>query len=351
MDPGVEMDWTKSGKYTAKTLVLKTMQSEELENPTTLSAEIGPRDAGKRLDQALAHLFPDFSRSRLQDWVRQGRVLVQGAVRRPRDKVLIGERLVLTPAYPDQVECRPQAIPLEILFEDEHLLVIHKPAGLVVHPAAGNPDGTLQNALLYHDEASIRLPRAGIVHRLDKETSGLMVVARSALGHKRLVDQLQARTVKREYLAVAQGVLISGGTVDEPIGRHPRQRTRMAVVADGKPAVTHYRVLERYRGHTLLQVNLETGRTHQIRVHMAHLLHPLAGDPQYGGRLRLPKDASPALQQALREFNRQALHARKLALIHPASGETMEWEAAPPQDMQQLIETLRADSESPELQT
>ncbi len=322
------------------------MQNEELQDQPPLHAEVGPAEAGKRLDQALAGLFPGFSRSRLQDWVRQGRVRVEGAVRRPRDKVRIGERLVLTPEYADQVACRPQPIPLDIRFEDEHLLVVNKPAGLVVHPAAGNPDGTLQNALLHHDEFLIRLPRAGIVHRLDKDTSGLLVVARSPLAHKSLVEQLQARSVKREYLAVAQGVFTGGGTLDEPIGRHPRQRTRMAVVADGKPAVTHYRVLARYRGHSLLQVNLETGRTHQIRVHLAHIRHPLAGDPQYGGRLRLPKEAGEPLRQALRAFKRQALHARRLALIHPASGAGMAWEMPPPADMQGLIEALRADSEA-----
>jgi len=308
------------------------------------TAEIAPGQAGLRLDQALPLLFPEFSRSRLQEWVKEGRVRLDGAVCRPRDKVYGGEWVELDAQFAEQVECLPQAIPLTLLYQDEHLLVIDKPAGLVVHPAAGNPDGTLQNALLHHDPGAIELPRAGIVHRLDKETSGLLVVARTPAAHKSLVEQLQTRDIHREYRALACGVLTAGGTVDAPIGRHPVDRIKMAVVAGGKEAVTHYRVLERYRGHSLLKVNLETGRTHQIRVHLAHIHHPLVGDPLYGGRLKLPAGASAELAEALRGFPRQALHAHRLELRHPITGEAMAWESPLPEDLRQLIEVLRQDA-------
>jgi 23S rRNA pseudouridine1911/1915/1917 synthase len=299
--------------------------------------------AGKRLDQALAQLFPDYSRSRLQQWVKAGLVTLDGVTCRPRDKVLGGEWVALEARLEDQVECRPQAIDLDIVYEDASLILINKPAGLVVHPAAGNPDGTLQNALLHHDPELIQLPRAGIIHRLDKETTGLLVIARTPAAHKALVEQLQAREFDREYRAVVTGVMTAGGSVDEPIGRHPTQRIKMAVHRAGKEAVTHYRVLERFRAHTYLKINLETGRTHQIRVHMAHLRYPLVGDPVYAGRLRQPAGASEQLREALRRFRRQALHALKLGLTHPESGEWMEWESPLPEDMQLLLEALRAD--------
>jgi 23S rRNA pseudouridine1911/1915/1917 synthase len=307
------------------------------------AAQIGPELAGKRLDQALASLFSEYSRSRLQAWVREGRVRVNGAALRPRDKVALGDRVELQAWLEDQVDCRPQPLPLDILFEDEHLLVVNKPAGLVVHPAAGNPDGTLQNGLLYHDARLAELPRAGIVHRLDKDTTGLMVVARTQLAHTRLVAALAAREVKREYRALVLGKLNVGGTIDQPIGRHPTQRTRMAVHPGGKPAVTHYRVLEKFRAHTLLRVNLETGRTHQIRVHLAHLRHPIFGDPVYGGRLQIPGGANEGLKAIMRGFRRQALHAKRLGLVHPATGRPMQWEAPLPEDMAELLEALRAD--------
>jgi len=308
-----------------------------------LCAQIEPEQSGQRLDQALAQLFPDYSRSRLQQWVKEGLVKVDGRACRSRDKVLGGEQVELEARLEEQVECNPQSIPLDLVFEDEHLLVINKPAGLVVHPAVGNRDGTLQNALLNHDPNLIQLPRAGIVHRLDKETSGLLVVARTPMAHKTLVEQLQAREVKREYRAIAKGVLVAGGTVDAPIGRHPVHRVKQAVVPGGKPAITHYRVLERFAHHSYLRVNLETGRTHQIRVHMAHIRHALVGDPVYGGRLQMPAAASPEMQNALRKFRRQALHARRLGLNHPATGEWVEWEVPVPQDMAELLEVLRAD--------
>lgn len=310
-----------------------------------LHAQVAADQSGMRLDQALATLFPDYSRARLQEWIKQGLVCVDGTVAvRPRDKILGGELIELEARMEDQVACSPEPIPLDILYEDESLLVVNKPAGLVVHPAAGNPDGTLQNALLHHDAKLIQLPRAGIVHRLDKETSGLLVVAKTTQAHKYLVEQLQERAVKREYRAVVTGVMTAGGTLDHPIARHPSQRTRMAVHPSGKPAVTHYRVLERFRFHTYLKVALETGRTHQIRVHMAHIRYPLAGDPVYGGRLRIPAKVSPELEAMLRSFRRQALHARKLGLQHPQSGEWLEWQVEPPQDMQELLAVLARDA-------
>jgi len=308
------------------------------------TALVGAELSGSRLDRALPLLFPEFSRTRLQGWIREGRVSRDGKpVQRPREKLFGGEAIELEAKLEDQVESRPQAIPLKILYQDDAILVVDKPAGLVVHPAAGNPDGTLQNALLYHDPSLIQLPRAGIVHRLDKETSGLLVVARTPAAHKSLVRQLQARTVKREYMAVVSGIPTAGGRVEEPIGRHPVHRTRMAVVSAGKPAATNYRVLERFRAHSLLRVNLETGRTHQIRVHMAHIRHPLVGDQAYAGRLRLAAGISGELQVFLRLFTRQALHARRLGIEHPQQGEWIQWESEPPADMLQLLQLLRDD--------
>ena len=311
-----------------------------------LTRQIPEQCGGLRLDQALAQMFPDFSRARLQQWVRAGQVRVDDRLLKPRDAVRGGEQVVIRARLEEQPACAPEAMALDVIYEDEALLVINKPAGLVAHPAAGNWSGTLQNALLHHAPELAGIPRAGIVHRLDKDTSGLLVVARSLIAHKRLVEQLQARSLKREYLAVVQGVMTAGGSVDAPIGRHPTDRKRMAVVSSGKPAVTHYRVLERFAHHTAVRVNLETGRTHQIRVHMAHIRYPLVGDPVYGGRLRLPAGASPALSQALQAFSRQALHARRLGLIHPLSGEYVEWQAPVPDDLAMLLQVLAADRAS-----
>ncbi|MFP3874760.1 MAG: 23S rRNA pseudouridine(1911/1915/1917) synthase RluD [Thiohalophilus sp.] len=308
-----------------------------------LSGEVPDSLAGQRLDQALAQLFSQYSRSRLQQWLKQGCVRVDGRQLRGRDKVVGGEQVEIEALHEAQGEWQAEPIALDIVFEDEALIVLNKPAGLVVHPAAGNPEGTMLNALLHHDPDLARVPRAGIVHRLDKQTSGLLVVARTLAAQKQLVEQLQARRFLREYQAVVNGVLTGGGKVDAPIARHPTQRKRMAVVQNGKPAITHYRVEQRFRAHTWLRVTLETGRTHQIRVHMAHIHHPLVGDPTYGGRLRLPKGASAALIETLRGFRRQALHASKLGLQHPLSGEMLQWEQPLPADMAQLIDLLQQD--------
>jgi 23S rRNA pseudouridine1911/1915/1917 synthase len=311
-----------------------------------LSARIDASLAGQRLDQALAAVFGDFSRSRLQQWLREGRVRVDGRVPRGRDRVTGGEQVELDALLEPQGEVGAEDIPLVVVHQDQHLLVIDKPADLVVHPAAGNWEGTLQNALLHADPGLAVLPRSGIVHRLDKDTSGLLVVARTLVAHRRLVEALQAREIKREYRAIVSGVVVAGGTVEAPIGRHPTARTRMAVTTSGKPAITHYRVLERFRAHSYLRVNLETGRTHQIRVHLAHLRHPIVGDPVYGGRPRLPPRPSDQLVEALRGFGRQALHAHRLGLAHPVSGEWLEWESPVPPDMQALLAALRADAET-----
>ena len=300
--------------------------------------------AGRRLDAVLAELFPEYSRSRLSAWIKSGDVSVDGAPARPRDPVRGGETVALTAVQDTQTHAVAEDIPLDILYEDAEVFVIDKPAGLVVHPGAGNPAGTLVNALLHRDPELDKLPRAGIVHRLDKDTSGVMVVARTLPAHTALVAQLSAREVHRQYLAVVVGALVSGGTASAAIDRHPRDRLRMAVREDGKDAVTHYRLRERFRAHTALECRLETGRTHQIRVHMAHLKHPIVGDPLYGGSLKLPKGASDDLIAALRGFRRQALHAEVLEFAHPLSGEPVRCEAPVPDDMRQLMKLLREDA-------
>ncbi|MEJ2308808.1 MAG: 23S rRNA pseudouridine(1911/1915/1917) synthase RluD [Gammaproteobacteria bacterium] len=312
-----------------------------------LEASVPEEMAGKRLDQVLAELFDDYSRSRLQKWVKSGKVTVNGRQMAVKEKVTAGDRITLHPEEVPVIEDTAENIALDIIYEDDHLIVINKPAGLVVHPAAGNPSGTLLNGLLHHDPALDTLPRAGIVHRLDKDTSGLLVVARSQRAHKSLIDMLQKRDIHREYRAIVTGLMVAGGTVDEPIGRHPTQRTRMAVLYNesAKPAMTDYRVLERFRAHCLLQVKLHSGRTHQIRVHMAHIRHPVVGDPLYGGRLKIPSGCSEALREALRGFRRQALHAFRLGLEHPVTGEPVEWEAPLPDDMERLLCVLREDAQ------
>jgi 23S rRNA pseudouridine1911/1915/1917 synthase len=313
---------------------------------TLQTARIPPSAAGRRFDQALAELFPDFSRSRLTAWVRAGDVLLDGVAVPPRHIVRGDEVVTLHAQATQAVELAPESIALDIRYEDAEVLVINKPAGLVVHPGAGQPGGTLQNALLHHDARLAEIPRAGIVHRLDKDTSGLMVVARTLRAHAALVEQLQARDVHRQYEAIVYGAMIAGGSVDAPIGRHPRDRIKQAVVEEpsGKQALTHYRVRERFRAHTLIECRLETGRTHQIRVHMAHVQHPLVGDAVYGSGLRLPKGATPELVDALRAFRRQALHAEKLEFVHPKTGKSVSVTAERPGDLEQLVGKLREDS-------
>ena len=300
---------------------------------------------GKRLDQTLAEMFPDYSRSRIKEWIVAGNVTVNDVVTtKAREKMYGGESVAINAEVEAEVRFIPQDIPLNIVYEDEDILVINKPAGLVVPPGAGNPDGTVLNALLHHCPQLDVVPRAGIVHRLDKDTTGLMVVAKTIAAQTNLVESLQAREITREYEAIANGLMTAGGVVDEPIGRHATKRTHMAITMSGRPSVTHYRVLEKYRLHTRLRLRLETGRTHQIRVHMAHISHPLVGDPVYGGRPRPPKNATPELRDMLRSFKRQALHAAMLSLYHPITGELMTWRAEIPEDFEKLGDLLREDT-------
>ena len=306
-----------------------------------LAATIEAELAGKRLDQAMARMFTDYSRRQLQDWIRAGRVTLNGQVVRPRETVQTGDHIQLQVEIVEQVACEPQPIAFDRLYEDEHILVINKPAGLVVHPGAGCPNGTLQNGLLHYEPTLIALPRAGIVHRLDKETSGLMVVAKTSGAYQALVAALAEHRVQREYTALVVGRVIAGGSIEQPIGRHPTRRICMAVHPKGRPAVTHYRIQQRYAQHTLLKVNLETGRTHQIRVHMAYIRHPLCGDPVYGRRLQIPAGADQTLTDQLRGFKRQALHAQRLGLEHPVTGENHRWATPVPADMQHLLHALK----------
>ena len=299
--------------------------------------------AGLRLDQALARMFPQYSRSRLKEWLLAGAIVVEGGPKRPRDAVSGGETVSLEPVAEVSVRAQPEPIALDIAHEDDDLLVVNKPAGLVVHPGAGNPAGTLMNGLLHRVLALVEVPRAGIIHRLDKDTSGLLLVAKSLTAHTALVRLLAEREISRHYLAICNGVLTGGGTIDEPVGRHPVDRKRMSVQQNGKPAVTHYTVKERFAAFTYVNVRLETGRTHQIRVHCAHRRHALIGDQVYGGRLALPKGASDEVIQVLRHFKRQALHATRLAFEHPSSGAQVDIEVSPPKDFQMLVNTLQLD--------
>lgn len=312
---------------------------------STLNATIPHELAGRRFDQVLAELFPDYSRSRLSAWIKSGAARLDGASVAPRHGVRGGEAVTVTVVAEREIGAEAEPIELDLVHEDADVIVVNKPAGLIVHPGAGNPDGTLQNALLHYEPELVGIPRAGLVHRLDKNTSGLMVVARSLRAHTSLVEQLSARSVHRQYEALVYGPMVSGGRIDKPIGRHPVDRLKQAIREDGREAVTHYRVRERFRAMTLVECRLETGRTHQIRVHLASVRHPIVGDLAYGN-LRLPKGATAELIEALRGFRRQALHAERLEFTHPASAESMAFEVARPADMTTLIDTVRADSQA-----
>ncbi len=323
-----------------------------IENPSSLNmpekielhAVIPQIDTKKRLDVVLADLFPDYSRSRIQQWMKQGKVSVGGAIcTKPRANYLIGDEVSIEAELESAGEWAAQEIELDIVYSDEQLIIVNKQAGLVVHPGVGNKDKTLVNGLLHRFPELEGLPRAGIVHRLDKDTTGLLVVARNLASHNHLVTQLQQRAFSREYLALVEGEMIVGGKVEQAIGRHPTHRTKMAVVANGKEAITHYRVEQLLRGHSLLSVKLETGRTHQIRVHMSHLGYPLTGDQLYRGRLKMPAGASEEFLEALRQFKRQALHAKKLGLMHPSKNQWVEWEADLPEDFQHLLKIMEDD--------
>ncbi|MDO6681266.1 MULTISPECIES: 23S rRNA pseudouridine(1911/1915/1917) synthase RluD [unclassified Oceanobacter] len=312
-------------------------------NQISISTQVPFDQGNKRLDQVAAQLFPDYSRSRLQQWIKDGQLTVDGKLWRGRDKLTGGETLALEAELSPEGDWLPEAMDLDIVYEDDHILVLNKQADLVVHPAAGNREGTLLNGLLHHCPELANIPRAGIVHRLDKDTTGLMVVAKTLQAQAHLVAQLQDRTMGREYEAVVQGYMTGGGKVDEPIGRHGTQRTRMAVNPVGKDAVTHYRVLHKFPTHTHIRCKLETGRTHQIRVHMTHIGHPLVGDATYAARTRLTKGIGSSLRSLLQSFPRQALHAKALGLLHPVEQEWMEWEVDLPDDIIELLEMLEED--------
>ena len=320
--------------------------SDALEEDSPRTAVVPASAAGRRFDAVLAELFPEYSRTRLSEWIKSGDARLDGETVRGRDSVRGGETASLDVILDTQTHALPQDIPIEVLYEDVDVFVLNKPAGLVVHPGAGNPDGTLVNALLFRDPSLSTIPRAGIVHRLDKDTSGVMVVARTLPAHTALVEQLSSREVHRQYLAIVVGSMVSGGTVNAPIDRHSRDRIRMSVREEGRDAITHYRLRERFRAHTALECRLETGRTHQIRVHMTHLKYPIIGDRLYGGPLKLPKHATEELVAALRGFKRQALHAEILEFKHPTSGEPLRVSAPVPADMLNLLAALRADGEA-----
>jgi len=296
--------------------------------------------SGLRFDHILTELMPEYSRSRLQQWIKQGQATVNGQTLKPKEKIKVNDLIEVKAELESQGDWLPEDIPLNIVFEDDEIIIINKPTNMVVHPAAGNYTGTLVNALLHHYPDIEAVPRAGIVHRLDKDTTGLMVVAKTLTAHAHIVEQLQSREMGREYEAVVIGAMTGGGTINEPIARSPKNRKKMAVNPFGKKAVTHYRILQRYPSHTHIRVKLETGRTHQIRVHMSHIKRPLVGDTNYGGRFKLPHAVNDEMKECLRNFSRQALHAKKLTLIHPATGEEMSWESELPNDLQHLLNVL-----------
>lgn len=309
-----------------------------------LSAQVPESLAGSRFDQIAAQLFPDYSRSRLQSWIKEGLLRVNNQQMRPRDMLVEGDQLAISTELEAQDDWQAEELVLDVVYEDEHMLVVNKAAGVVVHPAAGNRAGTLLNGLLHRYPQLEDVPRAGIVHRLDKDTTGLLMVAKNLVSHSKLVNLLQKREISREYKAVVRGTLTGGGTIDKPLGRHPINRKKRAIVEEGQEAVTHFKIAERFRTHTLVDVKLETGRTHQIRVHMASINCALLGDPMYGGRLQMPGASHENLINTLRNFRRQALHAEKLGLVHPITGDEMSWSAPLPEDMDLLLKALRQDT-------
>ena len=306
----------------------------------TLTIIIPERMTGDRLDVALSEMLPDYSRSKITAWIKSGDALINNKAFKPKDKVNGSQVVMLSLNKKQNNDWSAENIALNIVFEDEDIIIINKPFGLVTHPGAGNWNGTLANALLYYDPELSKLDRAGIVHRLDKNTSGLMVIARNEKSQKYLVEQLQSHSVVREYSAIVYGHMISGGSVNDPIGRDPKDRIKQAVSSNGKDATTHYRVIDRFKSHTHVKAILETGRTHQIRVHLSHIGYPLLGDSMYGGRVRFPKKASEILKESLLGFKRQALHSKKLTLNHPSTGELMSWKAPLPDDMLELLDIL-----------
>ncbi|GMW06913.1 MAG: putative RNA pseudouridine synthase [Nevskiales bacterium] len=309
-------------------------------NRVTHQLAIPAGHEGRRLDQVLAELLPDYSRSRIKGWILAGSVRLDGQQPDPRTRVVAGQQVEIAAVVETTHSVAAQAVAFEVAYEDEDVLVVVKPAGVVVHPGAGNRDATLENGLRHHAPSLAALPRSGLLHRLDKDTSGLVLVAKTLAAHTHLTRDLQERRIRREYRAIVNGVVTAGGAVDAPIGRHPVQRTRMAVTDGGRAAVTHYRVLARFVAHSLLALRLETGRTHQIRVHLAHLGFPIVGDPAYGGRPRLPPGADATVLDALRGFRRQALHACAIGFRHPGSGEDLQFAAPLPADMRALLAAL-----------
>jgi len=314
--------------FASSTTLIYHIDMKIIELNSTISEDI----QGLRLDQALARLFPEYSRAKLQQWIKDGHVQIDGSPCKQRDKVALGQKVDINATLSIETPDAPEDIPLNLVYEDSELLIINKPSNIVVHPGAGNKAHTLLNALLNHAPELANLPRAGIIHRLDKDTSGLLVVTKTLESHTHIVNQMQKREVKREYIALVHGEFISGATIEAPIGRHPKQRTKMAVAKNGKDAVTHYRIKQRFEGFTLLDIQLETGRTHQIRVHMAHINHPIVGDKAYGRKQHV--------SNIIQEFPRQALHAVKLTLQHPQQGELMTWECKPPGDIEKLLKAL-----------
>ncbi|CAM2797169.1 23S rRNA pseudouridine(1911/1915/1917) synthase RluD [Legionella worsleiensis] len=313
---------------------------EHIQKRITISREYH----SQRIDSVLAQLLPEYSRSQISNWIKTGSVTLNNQSCKPKDKVLDGDlidlQVDLNTVDPDFTQCEPEDIPLDVIFEDEEVLVLNKPAGIVVHPGAGNKEHTLVNALLHHAPDLHHLPRAGIIHRLDKDTTGLLIVAKSLTAHTSLIRQMQAREIKRHYITLVLGHVLSGGILDTGFGRHPRNRLKMAVTGQGRQAITHYTVKKHYDDFTLLDVSLMTGRTHQIRVHMAYINHPVVGDQLYGGRIRFPNNASEQFRTQLQQFKRQALHARTLTFIHPKTEKELTFKAPLPDDLKLLLDTL-----------